>query len=114
MRKQADLYRMVTNDHICPSGLKSKDLLEREGFEIEDHALTSREATDAFKQEHGVDTTPQTFIDGERIGGYEALREHFGKSSLKQEGTTYQPVIAIFATAALPPSIATVRVGSID
>lgn len=45
-------------DHICPYGLKSKDLLERQGFAVEDHHLKTREEINAFKREHGVDTTP--------------------------------------------------------
>ena len=52
--KHATLYRMVTDEHICPYGVKSKWLLEREGYEVEDHHLESREETDAFKAEHGV------------------------------------------------------------
>lgn len=99
--KTAVLYRMVMEKHLCPYGLKSKDLLEREGFEVEDHHLTSREETDDFKKEHGIGTTPQTFIDGERIGGYDALREHFGQDVLGEDETTYQPVIAIFSVAFL-------------
>ena len=99
--KKAVLYRMVMEDHPCPYGLKSKDLLEREGYEVEDHHLTSRAETDAFKKEHGVETTPQTFIGGERIGGYDALREHFGQEVRGEDETTYQPVIAIFSVAFL-------------
>lgn len=99
--KTAVLYRMVMEKHLCPYGLKSKDLLERKGFEVEDHHLTSREETDAFKKDHGVETTPQTFIDGERIGGYDALREYFGQDVLGEDGTTYRPVIAIFSVAFL-------------
>ena len=59
--------------------------------------------TDAFKQEHGVETTPQTFIDGKRIGGYDDVRAHFGKKRTQTGDDTisYQPVIAIFAIAAL-------------
>lgn len=57
--KTAQLYRMVMLDHLCPYGLKSKDLLEREGYEVEDHHLTTREETDAFMENHGVETTPQ-------------------------------------------------------
>lgn len=98
MTKKAELYRMVTDEHICPYGIKSKALLEREGYEVEDHHLTNREETDAFKEKHDVKTTPQTFIDGKRIGGHDDLVKHFGKTTLKQEGTTYQPIIAIFAT----------------
>ncbi|MFC4723765.1 MauE/DoxX family redox-associated membrane protein [Glycocaulis abyssi] len=97
--KTATLYRMDMPDHTCPYGLKSRHLLRSKGYEVEDHLLTSREETDAFKAEHGVKTTPQTFIDGKRIGGYEALREHFGLSTGK--GTSYTPVIALFSVAAL-------------
>ncbi|WP_111413662.1 glutaredoxin family protein [Billgrantia lactosivorans] len=97
----ARLYRMVMEEHLCPFGLKSKDLLERQGYEVEDHHLTTREETEAFKREHDVDTTPQAFIDGRRIGGYDELREYFGKDSPGEDETTYQPVIALFATALL-------------
>ena len=99
--KTASVYRMVMPDHVCPYGLKTVDLLEREGFSVEDHPLTTRAETDAFKQQHGVATTPQTFIAGERIGGYDDLREHFGKSVPKEGETSYQPVIAIFGVALL-------------
>ena len=97
--KTAQLYRMVMPGHLCPYGLKSKDLLERQGFAVEDHPLESREATEAFMGKHDVDTTPQAFIEGKRVGGYDDLRAHFGKA-VKEEGqTSYQPVIAIFAVA---------------
>jgi glutaredoxin len=99
--RTATLHRMVMPGHVCPYGLKSKYLLERKGFEVEDHWLETREATDAFKREHGVDTTPQTFIDGERIGGYDDLRKHFGLRVRDPDATSYQPVIAVFAVAAL-------------
>ena len=99
--KKAIVYRMVMPEHVCPFGLKTVDLLKREGFEIEDHHLETREETDAFKEKHGVKTTPQTFIAGERIGGYDDLREYFGKSVKKEDETSYQPVIAIFGVAFL-------------
>jgi len=76
MSKKAVLYRMVTDEHICPYGIKSKDLLERQGYKVEDHHLKNREETDAFKEKHGVKTTPQTFIDEKRIGGHDDLIEH--------------------------------------
>lgn len=98
---KAELYRMVRPDHICPFGLKSKDLLKHRDIEIVDHPLKTKEETERFKEEHQVDTTPQTFIDGVRIGGYEELAEYFGKTTLKQEGTTYQPVVVVFSTTVL-------------
>ncbi|MDF5375979.1 hypothetical protein P3682_19115 [Vibrio parahaemolyticus] len=107
MSKIATLYRMHTDEHICPFGLKSRDLLKRKGYEIEDHLLTSRDETESFKREHNVKTTPQTFIDGERIGGYDDLKEFFGKTVESGEETTYKPVVAIFAMTLLMASALT-------
>lgn len=101
MTKRAVLYRMVSKDHICPFGLRSKDLLKKQGFDVEDHHLTTREETDAFKAKHSVKTTPQTFIDNSRVGGFDDLCEYFGKPHPKQQGTSYTPVIAIFSVALL-------------
>ena len=101
--RTAAVYRMVMEDHVCPYGIKTVDLVKRQGFEVDDHHLTSREETDAFKDKYDVETTPQTFIEGKRIGGYDDVREFFGKSrSQPEEGeTSYQPVIAIFPVALL-------------
>lgn len=99
--KQAVLYRMVMDKHVCPWGLKARWLLKREGYAVDDHWLRTRQQTDAFKAEHDVQTTPQTFIDGRRVGSYEDLRRYFGKPVLDPEATSYRPVIAIFAMAAL-------------
>ena len=98
--RTAELYRMVMPDHLCPYGLKSKHLLESQGFEVEDRQLTTRAETEAFMETHGVETTPQTFIGGARIGGYDALRAHFGKPVRAGGETTYLPVIALFGMAA--------------
>jgi glutaredoxin len=100
-RPVAVLYRMVMPDHICPYGQKSLWLLRRKGFEVEDHHLTTRAETDAFKAEHGVRTTPQTFIDGVRIGGHDDLRRHFRQKVPEAGATSYTPVVAVFAVAAL-------------
>lgn len=98
-QKTAQLYRMVMDKHVCPYGLKSKHLLASQGFRIEDHPLTSRDETDAFKARHDVKTTPQTFIDGKRIGGYTDLRAHFDKPLPDPDKTSYRPVLAVFAVA---------------
>ncbi|MCL3882729.1 glutaredoxin [Marivita sp. GX14005] len=92
---------MVMPDHLCPFGLKSLSLLKRKGFEVTDKHLTTREETDAFQREHGVDETPQTFIAGKRIGGYTDLKEYFGYTVLDEDDTTYRPIIAIFSSTAL-------------
>jgi glutaredoxin len=99
--KEAILYRMVMLGHVCPYGLKALDLLKRRGFAVNDRWLTTREEVDAFKAEHGVKTTPQTFIGGRRVGGYDDLRRHFGKRVSDPAAVTYRPVVAVFAVAAL-------------
>jgi glutaredoxin len=98
--KRAVLYRMVMPEHICPYGLKSLDLLKRQGYEVEDHHLTSHAATEAFKRAQGVKTTPQTFIDGRRIGGHDDLRAFFGHAVRGKDEVSYTPVIALFGMAA--------------
>jgi len=100
-RPTAILYRMVMPDHVCPYGIKAKALLERKGYEVEDHHLTTRGETDAFKAAHGVKTTPQTFIGGKRIGGHDDLRRFFGLKVRDPKALTYTPVIALFAITAL-------------
>jgi glutaredoxin len=97
----AELYRMVMPEHTCPFGLKALDLLKRKGFSVEDHWLRTRAETDAFKAAHGVRTTPQVFIDGKRIGGYDDLRRYFGQTVAEPGATSYRPVIAVFAMTAL-------------
>jgi glutaredoxin len=99
--RRAVLYRMVTDQHVCPWGLRAKDLLRRQGYVVEDHLLTTREAIDAFKAEHGVKTTPQAFIDGARIGGYDDLRRHFSLRVRDPKALSYTPVLAVFAVTAL-------------
>lgn len=74
--RTATLYRMVLPDHICPFGLRARQMLEDSGFAVEDNVLASREDVDAFEEEQGVATTPQVFIDGERIGGSDDLERY--------------------------------------
>ncbi len=74
--RSAILYRMVLPDHICPFGVRAKQLLQAEGWQVDDRILRTREEVDAFKAEHGVATTPQVFVEGKRIGGSDDL-EHW-------------------------------------
>ena len=76
---RATLYRMVLPDHVCPFGLRAKQLLEGAGYAIDEHILRSREEVDAYEAQEGVATTPQVFIDGERIGGSDALEAYLAK-----------------------------------
>ncbi len=99
--RTAVLYRMVMPEHVCPYGLKALHLLKSKGYAVEDRWLRTRAETDAFKVEHGVKTTPQIFIQSERIGGYDDLRKHFGQKVRDPKALTYTPVLAVFAVAAL-------------
>ena len=99
--KTATLHRMDMGTHVCPYGLKAKHLLKQQGYEVDDQPLGTRAEVDAFKAEHGVKTTPQVFIDGMRIGGYEDLRRHLGKRVANPDEPSYRPVIALFSLTAL-------------
>ncbi len=74
--KDAVLYRMILPDHTCPFGVRAKALLEDAGYRVDDRILSTRSEVDRYEREEGVDTTPQVFIGGERIGGCDALERH--------------------------------------
>jgi glutaredoxin len=99
--KRAVLYRMVMPGHTCPYGLKARDLLRRTGYAVDDRWLTSRDETDAFKADHEVATTPQVFVGGQRIGGYDDLRRFLGKRVADPTAASYRPVVALFGMTAL-------------
>jgi glutaredoxin len=99
--RKAVIHRMVMPGHTCPYGLKAVDLLKRSGYAVEDHHLTTRAETDAFKAQHGVATTPQIFIGGQRVGGYDDLRRFLGKRVADLKATSYTPVIVLFVITAL-------------
>jgi glutaredoxin 3 len=77
--RDAILYRMVLPEHTCPFGVRAKTLLEQSGFAVDDRVLRSREAVDELQGELRVDTTPQIFIGGERIGGCDELERYLGE-----------------------------------
>jgi glutaredoxin len=97
----ATIYRLVTPEHTCPYGLKAIDLLEREGHEIDDRRLETEEEATELRERLGVETTPQTFIDGELIGTLDDLRAHFGYVVPDKEGETYRPIVTLFAVTFL-------------
>ena len=74
------LYRMVLPDHTCPFGVRAKELLESAGMDFEDRILDNRADVEAFKAEHGVATTPQVFVGGERIGGSNELESYLANA----------------------------------
>ncbi len=95
--KQATIYRMVMPGHTCPYGIKTLDLLEREGFDVEDIHLETDEETTAFREKWDVETTPQTFVGGALVGTLDDVREYVGKDRKDGGGTSYRPVLTLFA-----------------
>jgi glutaredoxin len=71
---------MELPEHICPFGVRAKEMLEIHGFKICDQVLRSREEVDAFKAEHGIPTTPLIFIEGEKIGGSDDLETYLTRA----------------------------------
>jgi glutaredoxin len=51
-------------------------MLEEAGYEVDDRLLRSREEVDGLLEAEGIGTTPQVFIEGERIGGSDELEHH--------------------------------------
>ena len=94
--KTATIYRLVTPEHTCPYGLKSLDLLRREGYDVDDRHLETEEAAAEVRDRLDVETTPQTFIDGELIGTLDDLRRFFGKDVPEEGATSYRPVVSLF------------------
>lgn len=76
---------MVLPEHTCPYGVRARELLDGAGFEVEEHLLTTREAVDDLQSKLGVDTTPQIFIDEERIGGCDELERYLASAGAASE-----------------------------
>lgn len=77
--KTATLYRMILPEETCPFGVRAKQLLEDNGFAVEEHILHSRQEVEAFEEKEGVETTPQVFIRGKRIGGSDDLESYLAE-----------------------------------
>lgn len=78
--RRATIHRMVLPDHVCPFGVRAKQMLEQAGYEVDDRPLTSRDEVDAFKAEHGLKTTPLIFVGEERIGGSDDLERYLART----------------------------------
>lgn len=100
--QQTHIYRKTT----CPWGKKVVDLLQARRIDYVDHVFEDRREEEQFKDEEGVSTTPQVYIKGRRVGGYEELANHLNverseASGTDSDGQSYQPVIVVFGTALL-------------
>ncbi|MEX0798280.1 MAG: glutaredoxin [Bacteriovoracaceae bacterium] len=84
----------------CPYGKKAVRLLDKKNVDFADHLLETKEKVEETKEKFKVKTTPQIFLEGERIGGYESLANKMGEVS-EDEEISYIPVVAIFSVALL-------------
>ncbi|SER40005.1 Glutaredoxin [Nitrosomonas sp. Nm51] len=87
----------------CPWGKKAVKLLQERDIEFQDHIFTSTADENAFKAKWNVETTPQIFLNSERIGGYTELADYYDidTDDSDSEETSYIPVIAVFGIALL-------------
>lgn len=99
MQEENIIYRKAD----CPWGNRALKLLKEHGVSFEDHVFDSKVEEENFKNEQHVKTTPQIFLNGERLGGYTDLAKRFGdeqdKEKTKKGETTYIPVVAVFSVS---------------
>jgi len=92
---------IIHRKESCPWGAKAVDLLDKKHIPYEDHVFTSKEEENSFKEKYHVKTTPQVFIDGHRVGGYEELANELdvNTETPPMESTSYKPVATVFLVA---------------
>ena len=73
----------IVSKSDCPFCHRAKDWLSRRGFTYTEDVMDSDEIRYAFYQQHKVDSVPQIFIDGKRIGGYSELLQQ-GESLVRR------------------------------
>lgn len=69
-----------SKDH-CPYCVRAKALLDAKDVFYEERNISQGQwnKEQLLEAVPGARTVPQIFIDGELIGGYEQLKEHFSK-----------------------------------
>lgn len=75
---------IVWSKTTCPYCVQAKRLLERKGIEYEERVIGegwSREQL--LEAVPNARTVPQIFLDGDLIGGYDNLSQHFINEALK-------------------------------
>ncbi|MFM9047710.1 MAG: PCC domain-containing protein [Cyanobium sp.] len=67
----------------CPYSARAQRLLRTLGIPHQVQVVRSPEEREAIAQRSGRSTLPQVFIDGQAIGGYDALAELHGQGALE-------------------------------
>lgn len=87
----------------CPYCLKLKDLLKEKDLEFEEVVLDDNDERQAFYRKWEVNTVPQLFQNGIRIGGYTEILPKIGEivvnenNNSMQHSTVYKPFYAPWA-----------------
>lgn len=68
----------------CPFCAQAKQILSENGMDYDEISLGTHAATRSVRAITGMETVPQVFIDGERIGGAEALAAYFAGANAKR------------------------------
>ncbi|HIZ52118.1 MAG TPA: glutaredoxin [Candidatus Pseudomonas excrementavium] len=74
-----DTQNYIYQKEGCPFAAKATALLDKHRIPYRVHVFADATEERLFKEEQGVDTTPQVFLDSQRIGGYDELAAHFGE-----------------------------------
>lgn len=74
-----DVQNHIYHKDGCPFAAKAIQLLDQHNISYRVHVFADQTEEQLFKDEHGVTTTPQVFLEGRRIGGYDELASHFGE-----------------------------------
>lgn len=67
----------------CPYSARAQRLLRTLGIPHQVHLVRTPEERSAIERRSGRSTLPQVFIDGQAIGGYDALAELHGQGALE-------------------------------
>jgi glutaredoxin-like protein len=67
----------------CPFCAKAKQILSERGMDYDEISLGTHAATRSVRAITGMETVPQVFINGERIGAAEQLENYFSKDATK-------------------------------
>lgn len=94
MGNQNILYRKSQ----CGAADKAEELLKKKNVEFDVETFADKQQELAFREEHDVATTPQFYLEGERIGGYSELTEYYDE---QEQSSSYVPVIAVFVSTLL-------------
>jgi glutaredoxin len=68
------VYRLhdLSTGHVCAYGEQAIQLLVQHQLPYDDHRMSEHDDAE-YKRKHEVTTTPQIWVNGNRIGGYQAL-----------------------------------------